>query len=84
MPRPARRGISGCPASAGLHVDASPLVEADLRTVDALVRLALHARRAGVRVCLAGASSDLRGLIELTGLADVLPCEPNSGVESEG
>jgi ABC-type transporter Mla MlaB component len=49
------------------------LVPADMRTVDALARLALEARRLGRAVRLAGASPDLRALIEFTGLGEVLP-----------
>jgi STAS domain len=45
---------------------------ADLDTVNALARLALAAQRAGCVVRLRGASPELLGLLELTGLADVL------------
>jgi ABC-type transporter Mla MlaB component len=47
-------------------------VSADAVAVDALARLALAAHRRGCRVRLAGASEELRALIELTGLAGVL------------
>ncbi|HZT90525.1 MAG TPA: hypothetical protein VFA05_00650 [Gaiellaceae bacterium] len=47
-----------------------------LDVVDALARLELAARRRGVRIVVVGASADLRALIELAGLSDVLPVEP--------
>jgi ABC-type transporter Mla MlaB component len=48
-------------------------VDADAVAVDALARLALAARRRGCRVRVAGASRELLELIELAGLAEVLP-----------
>ena len=47
-------------------------VDADAVAVDALARLALAARRHGARVLLSGASRELRELIALMGLAEVL------------
>jgi ABC-type transporter Mla MlaB component len=47
-------------------------VEADAVAVDALARLALAARRHGAHVLLTGVSAELRDLIGLMGLADVL------------
>jgi ABC-type transporter Mla MlaB component len=47
-------------------------VEADAVAVDALARLALAARRHGAQVRLTGASRELRDLVALMGLADVL------------
>ena len=44
-----------------------------MEAVDALARLALTARRLGRRLVLRGADDDLRDLIALTGLGDVLP-----------
>jgi ABC-type transporter Mla MlaB component len=49
---------------------------ADLATVDALVRFQLVARRAGGRVRVDDASDELRDLLELAGLAEVLGLEP--------
>jgi ABC-type transporter Mla MlaB component len=48
-------------------------VDPDAVTVDALARLGLAARRHGCRIRLRGASQELRELVELMGLADVLP-----------
>ena len=45
----------------------------DAVTVDALARLQLAARRHRCRVLLRNASEDLRRLVELIGLTDVLP-----------
>lgn len=71
--RPARRRVVVC--------DVSALVEPDLAMVDALARLALVARRIGCRVQLRYASPQLRELLGLAGLADVVPCAARSGVE---
>ncbi|HVM16988.1 MAG TPA: STAS domain-containing protein [Gaiellaceae bacterium] len=48
-------------------------VDADAVAVDALARLQLAARRHGCRVHLRGASEELRSLVALMGLEDVLP-----------
>jgi hypothetical protein len=45
---------------------------ADLGVVEALARLALAARRAGLELALVGVTSDLRELIALAGLERVL------------
>jgi len=47
-------------------------VAADAVTVDALARLQLAARRHGCRVVLRHSSSELRQLVALLGLGDVL------------
>ncbi len=55
-----------------------------LAVVDALCRLQLEARRAGCELTLRSPPSDLVELLELCGLADVLPVEPaGSGLEPE-
>lgn len=48
-------------------------VEADVAVVDGLARLQLAARRCGCVVRLCNASPELRDLIALLGLDDVLP-----------
>ncbi len=48
-------------------------VEPDAVTVDALARLQLAARRNACRITLQGASMQLRELVDLMGLRDVLP-----------
>jgi hypothetical protein len=49
---------------------------ADLGIVDALARLQLAARRSGYEVSVTAAPSDLRELIEIAGLSEVLGVEP--------
>ena len=44
----------------------------DLAVVDALARLQLAARRLGYSIGLRNASAELRGLLDLVGLADVV------------
>ncbi|CAN5502157.1 hypothetical protein BH23CHL8_BH23CHL8_09750 [soil metagenome] len=47
---------------------------ADLGTVDALAHMQLAARRIGLGIRIVGASSELRELLMLAGLEDILPC----------
>ena len=47
----------------------------DLAAVDAVLRLQLEARRVGEEVVLCGTSSDLRALLDLCGLTEVLRVE---------
>ena len=51
-------------------------VAADCVTVDALARIHLAARRAGVQISLRHASAELRELLAFTGLDGVLGLEP--------
>jgi anti-anti-sigma regulatory factor len=53
--------------------DLSALDRADLAAVDGLARLQLAAQRRGRRMRLRGTSRELRELIALFGLGDVLP-----------
>ena len=53
----------------------------DLALVDALVRLQLSARRRGWLMRLGDVPEDLRALLELVGLADVLALEPRRQAE---
>jgi ABC-type transporter Mla MlaB component len=79
--------------------DVAALVDPDAVTVDALARLQLAARRCGHRIRLRHACAELRDLLDLMGLADVVPCvdelslerrreaeewEPTRRVEEEG
>jgi anti-anti-sigma regulatory factor len=64
--------------------DAAELRRVDLDAIDTLARLALAARRLGCRVRVENAPPDLRDLVVLVGLADVLPCSPRSGLEAGG
>ena len=54
------------------YVDAA---RPDLALVESLARMQLRARRRGERVRLRNVSEDLRGLLELVGLTDVLAVE---------
>ena len=56
-------------------------VAADCVTVDALARLHLAARRAGVELRLRHASADLTELLVFTGLDEVLAVEPEREAE---
>jgi hypothetical protein len=60
------------------------IVEPDIGAVDALAHLALGAGRVGCRVQLRHAGPDLRALLALAGLSEILPCADGSGVEAEG
>jgi hypothetical protein len=55
--------------------DVGDVAEPDADTIDALARLQLLALRVGVRFRFSDACEDLRDLLALTGLAEVLPCE---------
>jgi ABC-type transporter Mla MlaB component len=78
--------------------DVGELHDPDAATVDALARLQLTARRRGRHIWLRNACGELRALVGLMGLADVLRCaesvvepggqpeqrEQGLGVEEEG
>ena len=53
----------------------------DLRTVDALARLQLAARRLGFELRLCSASPELLELVDFAGLAAVLRVEPRRQAE---
>lgn len=64
-------------------IDVSTLTEPDCETVDILARLQLLARRRGREIALRNASPRLCELLELSGLADIVPCvDESSGIES--
>ena len=56
--------------------DVSAVGEPDLATVDALARMQLTAALLGHRMVLRDAAPELRQLLDLAGLADVLPSLP--------
>jgi hypothetical protein len=66
-------------------LDVSWLADPDCRTVEALARLQLAARRGGRQLVLHAPSAQLRQLVELCGLAEILPCSdgerPSGGLE---
>lgn len=59
-----------------LERDARELQAVDIATVDSLCRMALGARRLGRRLYVRNAAPELRALLDLTGLTDVVPCGP--------
>ena len=61
------------PTPALLLCDVADLVDPDAGTVEALARARLTARRLGWELRLVNAHPDLRDLIELMGLSEVLP-----------
>lgn len=67
--------ISGCDREAVI-CDVGGLVQPDVATLDALARLHLTAKRLGHAFHLRHASAELRDLIELAGLGEVLSVEP--------
>ena len=64
-----------------IECDVGALLRPDLGTINTLARLALSARRLDRRVCLRGTSPDLRELLTLTGLGDVLRTAALSALE---
>lgn len=58
------------------------LISPDLRTVDALARARLIARRDGCELFLADAPAELRELLRFAGLEGAVPCVEGSGLES--
>lgn len=65
----------------GREVACVPPSPAGLALVEQLVRMQLQARRSGERLTLGAVSEELRGLLELVGLADVLGVEPRGQPE---
>jgi anti-anti-sigma regulatory factor len=64
--------------------DVRALTDPDAVTVDALARLELTARRCGVQVTFRHALPELKDLLSLMGLTDVVPVCTESTLESGG
>lgn len=64
--------------------DVADLTDADLAAIDVLARLQLEAGRLGIRVELRGASHELRELLDLAGLREVVRCSEPLPVEVGG
>ncbi|CAN5651524.1 hypothetical protein BH23CHL6_BH23CHL6_01420 [soil metagenome] len=64
------------------QLEARGLVRADLGTVEVLAVAALTARRFGAQPIIRNCSLDLRRVVALVGLDEVLPCSANSAVEA--
>jgi anti-anti-sigma factor len=73
--------LRGRPASVVI-CDVGGLVAPDAAAVDAICRIRLGVRRAGGRLRLRHAAPELRDLIDLIGLCDVLSTRPRSGFET--
>lgn len=87
--------VDGPPAL--VECDVTAIRRPDVEVVEMLARLQLAARRAGCRILLRHACGELRGLLQLMGLSQVVPCsgsdlepgreteqgEPPGGVEEE-
>ena len=72
-------------ADANLAIcDVGMVDQPDAGVVDLLCRIRLVTRRLGLRLEVRSASTDLRDLLFLTGLCDVVGVAPRSGVELEG
>ncbi len=67
-----------------LLCEVSALTDADLLTVDALARLQLGARRLGCDMRLEHAPPELRDLLSLLGLQEVVRCAEESGLDARG
>jgi anti-anti-sigma regulatory factor len=81
------------PRRSTIVCDLRGLAGVDADTIDAIARLQLAARRLGLELRLRHASGELRELLALAGLAEVLGLEPGGqaeeredgvGVEEEG
>ncbi|CAN5181784.1 hypothetical protein BH24CHL7_BH24CHL7_16240 [soil metagenome] len=64
------------------QLDARGLVRADLGTVEVLAAAALTARRLGAQLTIRNCSLDLRRVIALVGLDEVLPCSADSAAQA--
>jgi ABC-type transporter Mla MlaB component len=76
--------LEGGPAV--VECDVGAIDRPDAETVEVLARLQLYARRSGCRVRIRNACGELRDLLELVGLSEVVPCsssdlEPGRKVE---
>lgn len=67
-----------------LVCDATCLADPDLATIGDLARLQLIARRLGMNVVLQGAPRELRDLLDLAGLSEVVACSDPLPVEPQG
>jgi ABC-type transporter Mla MlaB component len=64
--------------------DVAAIAHPDAATVDALAQLQLTARRLGRRIRLRHACGELRDLLDLMGLEDVLPVRADAGLAEPG
>jgi hypothetical protein len=71
-----------CGGEPNWQLEVFGLVRADLGTVEVLAVAALTARRFGAQPTIRNCSLDLRRVIALVGLDEVLPCSADSAVEA--
>jgi hypothetical protein len=71
------------PSRPVILIDASALGDPGAHALEALARLQLTACRSGVQIELYNASAALVDLLDLVGLADVLPARAGSGLEPD-
>jgi hypothetical protein len=76
-------GMAEQPTRRILVIDVRDL-PADAQTLETLARLQLAVRRAGASIELRHACPGLCSLLAWSGLADLLPQVPDSGVERDG
>jgi hypothetical protein len=69
-------------AGGRIDCDVGELSDPDLVAIDVFARLQLSAKRRGGGIRLLHASEELRGLLALTGLSEVVPCA--LGLEARG
>ena len=77
------RNLVAAGTAATVICDARRVTDASLGTVALLASLQLAARRAGGRIEVRSASPDLRELLALVGLSDVVGLWPASGLEPQ-
>jgi ABC-type transporter Mla MlaB component len=78
------RPLLECTDAEVVVCDVTALGDPDAVTIDALARLQLAARRCGRRVRVRHACAELKGLLDLMGLADVVPCVDGLPLEARG
>jgi anti-anti-sigma regulatory factor len=76
------RALAAFRGAGPIVCDVSAVAPVDVSTLDALARLALASRRRGRGLVLRNAAPELRDLVALAGLGEVLPCPTPSRLES--
>ncbi|MDQ4143309.1 MAG: STAS domain-containing protein [Actinomycetota bacterium] len=78
------RALLDASRAKGVTCDVGRLDEIDVATVDMMARLQLSAIRADRRITFVGVSADLRRLLVLMGLTDVLALAPSDARKRPG
>lgn len=82
-PEPKRHVLVTMSGPASLVCELEAAKAMGLSMVDLMARLQLAATRMGCTVSFRGATPELRHLLRLAGLIDVLRCDPAPGIETE-